>query len=72
MENINELYADLAERAKNLDWYYQYSDDYNVYLRGDKHYTEFVNDFKRLHEMDADMAAKFHDEFVPKNFNLLK
>ena len=40
-QTAQQLYDELLKRGKTLDWYYSYSDDINVYRRGDAAYKEF-------------------------------
>lgn len=72
MADVNELYTQLVERAKELDWYYAFSDDFRVYERGEKASDEFKADFKKLYEMSPDLAIKLNIEFVPEMFDLIK
>jgi len=70
-QTAQQLYDELLQRGKTLDWYYSYSDDHGVYRRGDAAFKKFQTDFKKLKSMDNELAVKLNNECVPKGFDLI-
>lgn len=66
--NMPDLIQLTDEKMKNADWHYSYSDDYNVYQRGQKEIGE-IKHLLLLIRKDAGMeqAQKLWDKYVPEN-----
>ena len=65
--NMNTKLKTLEKLLKNHDWFYQYSDDYSVYARGDREsntINEVINALK-----DAGFgkeADDLYDKYLPE------
>ena len=57
------MYASYRSLLQDHDWYYEYSDDHNIYTRGE---TE-RSDLRRMQEkIDEDFSI--WNEYAPKEF----
>jgi hypothetical protein len=57
------------DKLKTHDWYYQYSDDGNMYRRGKAEDDEIKSILKRIEfEYTEEYVKKIWNENVPKDF----
>jgi len=71
---METLWETFEERLKGHDWFYYYSDDHSVYLRGQNADYRLVMMFNELSEVDEKRATelwnKYCSEFRKRELHL--
>ena len=68
MDN-EELKAALEYKLKVQDWFYQYSDDMNVYNKGNLSYKELSSIYsKYVNATNVEEAKKIWNSYCPQSF----
>ena len=62
---METIWKEFEERLKGHDWFYYYSDDHSVYLRGQNADYRLVMMFNELSEVDEKRATELWNAHCP-------